>query len=179
MAPETSIKLTYEDYCAIPNDGRRHEIIDGEHYVNPAPNIRHQLVTMRLASAVHQHVTAHGRGQAIPSPVDVVLSENTVVQPDIVYVSPAREHVITPANVQGAPDLLIEVLSSDRNYDEHVKYKLYEQAGVLEYWIIDPENESAKVFRRAGNRCAPVPVTDTITTPLLPDFRLRIAELFS
>lgn len=178
MAPETSIKLTYEDYLAIPDDGRRHEIIDGEYYVNPAPNIKHQVVVMNLTERLSPHVRNYGLGRALSAPCDVLLGEHGIMQPDVLFVAAARISIITPDYVQGAPDLVVEVLSSNRDYDERVKYQIYELAGVVEYWIIDPVVESAKVFRRSGNKFAPVRVSDVITTPLLPGFQLRIADLF-
>jgi Uma2 family endonuclease len=177
MAAETSIKLTYEDYLAIPDDGRRHEIIDGEYYVSPSPSFNHQLIVARLITWLTNHVDKHGLGWAVGSPCDV-LGEHTIVQPDVLFISKARATIISGV-VKGAPDLVIEVLSSNRDYDEHVKYKIYEGAGILEYWIIDPESQSAKVFRRSGNKFAPVPVTDVITSPLLPNFELRIRDLFT
>lgn len=177
MAAETSIKLTYEDYLAIPDDGRRHEIIDGEHYVSPSPNFKHQLIVAELIARLKYHVDPRKLGWVVGSPLDV-LSEHTIVQPDVLYISKARASIISQT-VKGAPDLVIEVLSSNRDYDERVKYQEYELSGVLEYWIIDPEAESAKVFRRTGNRFAPIPVSDVITTPLLPGFELRIADLFA
>lgn len=177
MAAETSIKLTYEDYLAIPDDGRRHEIIDGEYYVSPSPNFKHQLIVTKLLRRLGDHVETHGLGWVVGSPCDV-LTEHTIVQPDVLYISKARASIIS-GNVKGSPDLVAEVLSSNRDYDERVKFHIYERSGVLEYWIIDPEAESAKVFRRTGTRFAPVPVSDTITTPLLPDFQLRVADLFA
>ncbi|HEV7242746.1 MAG TPA: Uma2 family endonuclease [Thermoanaerobaculia bacterium] len=178
MAPETSIKLTYEDYAAIPDDGRRHEIIDGEHYVNPAPNFKHQVVLVRLVTALYQHVSDRRLGHVVPAPFDVILSEHDVVQPDIVFISHARAHLLTPANMQGAPDLLVEVLSTNRSYDERVKYRLYEHAGILEYWIVNPFDDTIKAFRLANKKYALVDLGDLITSPLLPGFQLRVADLF-
>ncbi|MGZ5433150.1 MAG: Uma2 family endonuclease [Thermoanaerobaculia bacterium] len=178
MAAETSIKLTYEDYLAIPDDGRRHEIIDGEHYVNPAPNFKHQIVVTNLIERLSSHVRNNALGRVVCAPCDVLLDRHTVVQPDVLFISNARASIVDRNNVKGAPDLLVEVLSSDRDYDERVKYQVYELAGVEEYWIIDPYAESAKIFRRTGNRFSPVALSEIITTPLLPDFQLRIADLF-
>lgn len=177
MAAETSIRLTYEDYLAIPDDGRRHEIIDGEHYVSPSPTFQHQLIVAELITRLKNHVDPRKLGWVVGSPCDV-LSEHTVVQPDVLFVSKGRASIISGI-IKGAPDLVVEVLSSsNRDYDERVKYQQYEMSGVLEYWIVDPEAESVKVFRRADSRFAPVTVTDVITTPLLPGFELRIADLF-
>ena len=179
MAFQTSIKLTYEDYASIPDDGRRHEIIDGEHYVNPAPSFKHQIVIARLISALYIHVERHALGIVVPSPVDVVLGRHDIVQPDIIFISHARTHLVTPANLQGAPDLAIEVLSMNRNYDEQVKFALYERAGIPEYWIVDPFADTVRVFRLSNRGYVPVPESDTLTSPLLAGFQLRIADLFA
>jgi Uma2 family endonuclease len=177
MAPQTSIKLTYEDYLAIPDDGRRHEIIDGEHFVSPSPNFKHQNAVAELIAQMRTYVKARDLGWVIGSPCDV-LSEHTILQPDVLFISKARGAIISNT-IKGALDLVVEVLSSNREYDERVKFQEYERSGVLEYWIVDPEAESAKVFRRAGNNFAAVPVTDVLTTPLLPGFTLRVADLFA
>lgn len=179
MAPQTSIKLTYEDYAAIPDDGRRHEIIDGEHYVNPAPNIPHQIVLFNVSRALHAFARKHHLGRVLPAAVDVVLNEHDVVQPDVVFISSARAHIVTRTNIQGAPDLVVEILSeSNHRYDERVKFDMYERGGVSEYWIVDPDEYTVKVFRRIGSRLSLVDTADTITTPLLPGFELPLTVIF-
>ncbi len=179
MAPQVSTKLTYEDFLLLPNDGRRHEIVDGEHYVNPSPNTKHQLVLTRLLVAIYAHVQQHNLGSVFPAPYDVVLSEHDIVEPDIVFVSAARASIITSANIQGTPDLLIEVLSSNRQYDERVKHQTYERHGVPEYWIVDPFNDSVAVFRLRGRSFVRIPAADPLTSPLLPGFALPLASLFA
>lgn len=171
------MKLTYEDLFAIPDDGRRHEIIDGTHYVSGSPSLVHQLVISELVTQLGNHVSAHGAGRVV-SYVGVILSEHTIVLPDFLFISKARASIIREY-VEGAPDLIVEVLSTNRDYDENVKYTAYEASGVPEYWIIDPDAESARVFRHARNGFAPVPLSEIITTPLLPGFELRVADLFA
>jgi Uma2 family endonuclease len=179
MAPQTSIKLTYEDYASIPDDGRRHEIIDGEHYVNPAPTGYHQLILGNVLFALERHVRSHHTGRVVTSPVDVALSEFDIVQPDILFMRAGRTHLIGKI-VKGVPDLVIEILSdSNRRYDVRTKYEIYERAGVAEYWIVDPDELGVRVFRREGDRFAPVEVGDTITSPLLPGFALPLSEIFA
>jgi Uma2 family endonuclease len=179
MAPQTLVKLTYEDYAAIPNDGRRHEIIDGEHYVNPAPNLRHQTLSMRLTIAVGSFVEQHALGQTFHPRIDVVLSEHVVVEPDFVFVSNARAHILESLNIQGAPDLVVEILSSNPEYDERVKYQIYEMHGVREYWIVDPAEEIVKIYHLENGRYRGTDIGDAITTPLLPGFSLRLRDLFA
>lgn len=184
MALQTTTKLTYEDYLHIPEDGRRHEIIDGEHYVNPAPNTKHQRILIKLATSLYLFVSERKAGEVFVAPYDTLLSSTNVVQPDIVFVSSARSHLINRANLKGAPDLAVEILSENRRYDEIIKKKLYEDFGVLEYWIADPELDSVKIYRRTGEAFTPAEIISTetggaITTPLLPGFTLPIEDVFA
>jgi Uma2 family endonuclease len=179
MAPQTSTKLTYEDYALLPEDGRRHEIIDGEHYVSSSPNTRHQRLVKRISRALYPFEDA-GLGEVFSSPFDVVLSVFDIVQPDVFFVTAARSHIVVEKNVQGAPDLVVEVLSpSNRAYDEQFKLEAYERLGIIEYWIVDPDESSVSVFRRSGNRFVRVNVGDTVTTPILPGFALPLHQLFT
>jgi Uma2 family endonuclease len=179
MAPATSTKLTYEDFCLLPDDGRRHEIMDGEHYVNPAPNTKHQRISRKIVLAIAKEVEPGELGEVFYAPYDVVLSDFDVVEPDIIYVSAARRHIITEANIKGAPDLVVEILSpSNRRYDEVVKFKRYDALGVSEYWIVDPERETVSIFRRTAGGLTPVPIADVVTTPLLPELSLALREIF-
>ena len=123
MPSVTTTKLTYEDYVLIPDDGRRHEIIDGEHYVNPAPNARHQRVLLRLAVALHNHIEPKQLGEVFVAPFDVVMSSFDVVQPDILFITAEHAAVITDKNLQGTPDLVVEILSpSNRQYDARARH---------------------------------------------------------
>ena len=182
MAPLAATRLTYEDFVLFPDDGRRHEIIDGEHYVNAAPIPDHQRVLRALYFALHVYLTDSKLGEVLASPIDVVLSESDVVEPDLIVVLAARAHVIGPRNVQGPPDVVVEVLSeSTRQYDEAVKRKLYDRAGVGEHWIADPAARTVKIYRRAGAAFAPAELLTggAVTSPLLPDFALDLAAIFA
>jgi Uma2 family endonuclease len=179
MAPATSTKLTYEDYCLLPDDGRRHEIIDGEHYVNPSPNIQHQRISRKIAFAMTAYVEPRNLGEVFFAPCDVVLSNFDIVEPDIIYVRAAHQHIITEANIKGAPDLVVEILSpSNRKYDEAVKLKLYDAMGIAEYWIVDPDGETVKIYRRGSTGFALAPTGDDLTTPLIPGFSLALRDIF-
>lgn len=179
MATETSTKLTYEDYLLLPDDGRRHEIIDGEHYVSPSPNTRHQRLTKRIARALYPFEDA-GLGEVFSAPFDVVLSIFDVVQPDVIFVTTAQAHIVNDKNVRGCPELVVEVLSeSNRAYDERVKYKTYERLGGNEFWIVDPEMKSVKVFHSQNGHFVRIDTGDTLSSPLFPGFELRVASLFA
>ena len=174
----SSTKLTYADYELFPDDGLRHEIIDGEHYVTASPVTRHQRISLELAYLFRSYLEAHPIGEVFYAPFDVVLSFTDIVVPDLVYVSKARAHLLTAKNLQGAPDLVIEILSpSTRPRDERLKRDLYERAGVEEYWLVDPENDSVTVHRRAGGGSGPsirFEKGDIVTTPLLPGLEIPL-----
>ena len=120
-----SAHLTYEDYVEFPDDGKRHEIIEGGHYMTPAPRIKHQRISGRLFAALNGVATSSRLGEVFAAPCDVVLSDENVVQPDLVFVSSVRADIVTEENVQGAPDIVIEILSdSSRKKDEVTKRKL-------------------------------------------------------
>src|SRR5207253_844612 len=120
MAASETMKWTYEDLEVLPADGKRHEIIDGEHYVNPAPNLRHQRIVMKLGFAIHDYLRTNPIGEVWAAPVDVVFSEFNIVEPDITYLSNDRAEIAGGGkNLQGAPDLAVEVISpSSRKFDE-------------------------------------------------------------
>jgi Uma2 family endonuclease len=184
MANPTRVKFTYEDYLLFPDDGKRHELIDGDHHVTPSPRTKHQKVSGNLFLRLKEHVRRKKSGEVFAAPFDVVLSESDVVEPDLLFVSAARTSIITEDNIQGAPDLVVEILSeSTRRTDEIVKRKLYERFGVTEYWIIDPELETVKVYRlRKGVYVRATELSlesrDRLRTPLLPGFDAALAEIF-
>ena len=126
----------------------------------------------------------HKLGLVFTAPCDVVLSDENVVQPDIVFVSAARVAIVTEDNIQGAPDLIIEILSeSSRKKDEVTKRKLYERFGVQEYWVVDPELEIVKIFKLAQQKYGRAvelskETNDVLTTELLPGFSLAVSEIF-
>lgn len=139
MSAKTS--MTYADYVAIPYDGLQHEIIDGDHFVNPAPNLYHQHVSRHLQHQLLLKIELAGLGVVINAPVDLQLSEHDIVQPDLVFVSLAQRWIMTPTRIKGIPDLVVEILSpSNSKHDTELKRSLYERCGVPEYWIVFPED---------------------------------------
>ncbi len=150
MRPSSGVKLTYDDFLLFPDDGQRHELIDGEHYVTPSPNTAHQVIVSNLHFALRGDLEAHPAGQLFLAPFDVVFSDFDVVEPDLLYITAARRHeILTTQNVRGAPDLVIEVGSpGTRRRDETIKRRLYERDGVAEYWMVDPELEVVRIYRR-------------------------------
>lgn len=186
--PTTShdARLTYEDFLLFPDDGHRHELIDGVHYVTPSPNLRHQELIGRLHLSLGAFLEDRpDRGRLFLSPFDVVFSFHDVVEPDLVYVAPDQLDILTDKNIQGTPALVIEVLSpSTRRRDQKLKRLLYERTGVREYWLVDPEQDRVTLYRRAANGSFPLVANltaaghDTLDTPLVPGWSLALARLF-
>jgi Uma2 family endonuclease len=141
------VVLNYRDYAALPNDGRRYEIHEGELSVTPAPGSKHQAVSMNLAAALHAHVRARGLGRVLAAPLDIILSDTTVVQPDIVFVATERAGQISERGIEGAPTLVIEILSpSTRETDRHTKTQLYARHRIPHYWIVDPDARVVEAY---------------------------------
>lgn len=178
-------KLTYEDFLLFPeDDGLRHELIDGEHFVTPAPSSKHQTASANLSYFFVDFLRRNRLGRVFAAPFDVVLSNVDVVEPDLVFFSRERIGVLNAKNAQGAPDLAIEILSeSTRERDETRKLGLYERFGVREYWLIDPVPETARIYRREGGHLllaqeVSAAQGDFLETPLLPGLRIPFAEVF-
>jgi Uma2 family endonuclease len=180
-----SARFTYEDLAGFPDDGRRHEIVGGDHYVTPSPNVKHQAVLGNLMTALRNSLELDPRGFVFAAPLDVVLSDLDVVEPDLIYISRERRAILTDQNVRGAPDLLVEILSpGTRKTDEVVKRKVYEHYGIAEYWVVDPELDTIKIYRRERDafvRAAELSSehADILTTPLLPHFSIGLAKVFA
>jgi len=145
------VKLTYDDFVLFPDDGKRHELIDGEHYVTPSPNRKHQKISGNLFLLIGTWLEQHPIGQIYFAPFDVIFTMFDVVEPDLLYMSNERAaEVLTDANVRGAPELVIEIGSEGtRRRDETIKRRLYERAGVSEYWVVDPEIDIVRVYLAA------------------------------
>jgi Uma2 family endonuclease len=184
MSLPRSVRFNYDDFLLFPEDGKRHEIIDGDHFITPSPNTQHQRISFKLSAAFADFLTTHRLGEVFAAPYDVVLSDEDIVEPDLLFISAARAAIITEKNIQGPPDLVVEILSAGtRKIDEVVKRKLYERYGVREYWIVDPELEGIKIYRLTDQgyvRTAELvrEANDTLSTPLLPGFQALLAEIF-
>ena len=179
------VKLTYDDFVQFPDDGMRHELIDGEHFVTPSPNIGHQRILRRLSMAIANWLERRPIGEVFFAPLDVVFTKFDVVEPDLLYVSKARaQDLLTEKHALGA-DLVVEIGSpGTRRRDETLKLQLYQRSGVVEYWFVDPEHEVVRVYIRTGDRFE-VPRElkadrdDVLSTALLPGFQLRLGKIFT
>ena len=177
------VKLTYDDFVQFPDDGLRHELIDGEHYVTPSPNTKHQSISINLTVLIGSWLERNPIGRLFHAPFDVVFSKYDIVEPDLLYLSKERaSDALTPLHVRGVPELVIEIGSpGTRKRDETIKRRLYERAGVTEYWVVDPHIDTSRVYRREGNGFARVAElsaesSDVLTTPLLPGLAIPLVR---
>lgn len=177
------VTLTYRDYEALPNDGRRYEIHDGELSVTPAPGTRHQEVLGNLYAILREYVLSRTLGKVFLSPTDVILSATTIVQPDIVYVATDRLRLISARGIEGAPTLAIEVISpSTAQTDRGVKLQLYARHRVPYYWIVDPDERSVEGYRLVQDGYETSAQTrghDRWLAEPLPDFVISLSSIWA
>jgi Uma2 family endonuclease len=178
----TRIVLTYADYAAIPSDGKRYELHEGDLSVTPAPGVRHQRVIGSLFVLLRQHVIAAGIGEVLLSPLDCILSDTSVVQPDIVYMAPDRLTAISERGIEGPPTLVVEVLSpSTIGIDRTVKGRLYAKHRVPCYWIVDAEPRTIQAFELSGDAYRPAGTLEggrPVALPPFPDLLLDPAAIW-
>jgi Uma2 family endonuclease len=147
----TRVILTYKDYAALPADGKRYELHEGELSMTPAPGSRHQQVSRNLFALLHQHVTSKRLGEVLYAPLDCILSDTTIVQPDIVYLASEKRGLISARGIEGPPTLVVEILSpSTAQIDRATKMQLYARYGVPYYWIVEPEPVSIEAQALKG-----------------------------
>ncbi len=177
-----NVRFNYRDYLLLPED-KRFEILDGELCKVPAPNIRHQRLSRELVDALLHYTRTRKLGEVLDAPCDVVLSDENVVQPDILFITVERRGIIGEANLNGPPDLAIEILSpGTRSKDLEIKRKIYAAFGIREYWIVDPEAETVDVLICSEQGYASAGLfrkSDHLSSPLLPELNLPLATLFN
>ena len=174
-------KYTYEDYLNTP-EGERYELIDGELILVASPSEEHQFASVKLVSLMHPYANERDLGWVFHAPFDIVFSDTEVVQPDVMFISKERENIRTGANVQGAPNLVVEILSpSSVSRDWNYKRELYARYGVEEYWIADPVHKmvSVMLLRDGVLELAGTYVEgDTVTSTALEGFSVGVEEIF-
>jgi Uma2 family endonuclease len=179
----TALKLTVHHLDAVPEDGNRYELIDGELLVSKAPGLIHQRSLGRIFYRFTDYLIVSPIGEVILTP-GVVFSDYDGVIPDLVFVSREREHILTPRGLIDAPDLIVEVTSpgeANKERDRTVKRQLYSRRGVREYWVVDPDLRLIEVYRLQENVLVLVATLhdgDTLTSPLLPGFSCAVSEIF-
>ena len=176
-------RYTYQDYLEMPDDGNRYEIINGELIMPPAPNTIHQKVALKIEYELLKFNDKETKGELFHAPYDVVMSDMNVVQPDILFVSTARHDIVGQEYIEGAPDLVVEVLSpSNWLYDRSEKFRAYRDAGVGEYWIVDPRADTLEVFVHEAEASDYVLLNkfkmgDVVTLHVLSGFEVAVDEV--
>lgn len=175
--------MTYDEYCLLPDDGKRYQVIEGELFVSPAPRTTHQRIIVQLMAMLHAHVEAFDLGVVYVAPTDVLLSPTTVVQPDILFIRRENMGIITELNIQGPPDLCIEVLSpGTESLDRERKMAVYARYGVQEYWIIDPMRQTVSIYGHEGDifvRRIEATGDDVVTSGVLTGFQIIARSVFA
>jgi Uma2 family endonuclease len=174
-------KFTYKDYLKTP-EGERYELIEGDLIMTPSPATRHQRLSREIEYEMLKFVKLNNLGEVFDAPCDVYFDDETIVQPDILYISKDRLNIIGERNIQGAPDLVIEILSESSAYRDMVqKKKLYAKFGVREYWIVIPDEAQIEIYILKDNKFQPYKTCnreDTLESPLLEGFKLGLKTIF-
>ena len=176
----SAVKLTYEDYSRIPDDGLRHEILNGEHHVTPAPGTIHQSILVKLCARLETQLEASGLGCVFVAPTDLHLSEIDVCQPDLMVILAGKSHIITPTKVKGVPDLVVEILShSTEKQDRERKKERYRMAGIPEYWIVDPREHVVEQHLLEGGRYRLAERCEGLLRPAAcPEVQIEVSRLW-
>jgi Uma2 family endonuclease len=177
-------KLTYDEFQTLPRDGsKRFELIEGEVFMTPSPNTSHQRAVARLLRALADFADEHDLGEVFIAPYDIVFSKWTALEPDLLFVGKEQRSIITDANVQGVPDLVIEILSpSNKEYDRDTKLRAYEKAGVPEIWYFDPEDKTAEILNLGSDgryRVTRLSANAGITSRVFPGLSLMLDRVFA
>jgi len=174
-------KYTYKDYAKLP-EGAPYQLIGGELIMTPAPTPYHQYISGNIYSVLKQFVERNNLGQVYYSPIDVYFEETETYQPNIIFISKERLNIISETKIEGAPDLVIEILSpATAYYDLKKKFKIYEKHGVKEYWIVDPEEKSIEIYINKEQKFILVENKSkigTIKSQLLKDFQIDLEKIF-
>jgi Uma2 family endonuclease len=182
----STLRWTSADIEALPDDGKRYEIIDGELFVSKQPHFYHQHVCGRVFNLLSTWGEESKLGQAIFAPGLIFADEDDVV-PDVAWLSNARLAAALgeDGELHSAPDLVVEVLSpgaANQRRDREAKLKLYSGRGVLEYWIADWSTHTIEVYRRQNAHLslfATMVSGDVLESPMLPGFSARVEDIFA
>jgi len=177
-----SPKLTYQDLLETPDDGKRYEIIDGQLFVSASPLLPHQRAVWNWGCDFFRQAEQAGLGTAFGNPVDVVFDHFNTTVPDLVFILAERSHIMTDANIQGPPDIVVEALSpSTRRRDLGIKKQLYARFGVPWYYILDAGRKTVQPLALRNGVYEELPLLgegDTLTCPLLPGIAMPVAAIF-
>jgi Uma2 family endonuclease len=182
MATEVIPKLTYEEFRQLPGDGKQYELIRGEVHLTPSPTTKHQFTLFNLSGSLFVYLKKSPIGVVAVAPLDVRLSPDTAVQPDLIFVSNARANIIRENYIDGAPDLVVEILSpSTAAHDRATKLALYATAGVPEVWLLDPHAKTVEVLKLQGKKYlvdSALAGERKLTSSQSPGWELPLTDLF-
>ena len=181
--PPGKILLTYDDYCLLPNDRNRYEILDGELSVTPAPATRHQTVLGNLYRFLANYVIANQPGKLFIAPTDLILAPTTVVQPDLIFIGNDRRHIVTERAIEGPPTLVIEILSPTTHRTDRVtKAQLYAKHNVPNYWLIDPDQRTLEAYKLVIDHydlAASARDAEVFAPSLFPGLSIQLSDLWA
>jgi Uma2 family endonuclease len=176
------VHMTYADYCTLPSDGKRYEVLEGELVMYPAPSLNHQRVSRKLESILLDHIENNNLGEIFYAPVDVILSETNVAQPDLVFVSREKSSILAEKGISGSPDLMVEILSPGTSrLDRIAKFQMYCTHGVPWYWIVDPDSRSLEEYHLQGGGYvsgASVSGFETFHPGIFPGLEISLSSLW-
>jgi Uma2 family endonuclease len=182
MGVEVVPKLTFEQFRQLPDDGKRYELVRGEVHLTPSPTTKHQIILGRLYASLDEYLSKNPLGRLLFAPLDVRLSADTALQPDLIYVASAHAAIVQEDYLRGSPDLVVEILSpSTAAHDRATKLPLYAEAGVGEMWIIDPQAKTVEILKLQGNKYlveAALAGSRALTSTCFPGWELPLPDLF-
>jgi Uma2 family endonuclease len=181
MATQTKL-VTYDDYLTLPDDGNQYEVIGGELIMAASPITKHERISRKLLIRLDNYIEKYNIGEVFDAPFDVVLSMTDVVQPDLMYISKERSHIITEKNIVEAPDLVVEIISNRTKVrDQTTKKTLYEEHGVKEYWLVYPNEEKVEQFILKDEELElkqTFKQSDTLSCATIEGFTLPLNKIF-
>ncbi len=175
-------KMTYDEYCLLPEDRNQYELFDGELVMTPSPSREHQKIVLRFARFLADHVEKESLGEVYISPLDAIFDPYTVLQPDILFVSKERLAEVEKERIEGTPDIVVEVLSpSTFHKDLRRKMTVYSRFRVQEYWIVDPEMNTIELYcqgKEGLELARRFSAEETFQSRLLSGFRIAVSSIF-
>jgi len=173
---------TYDDYTRLPDEGKRYEVVNGVLVMAPAPDLDHQSIALRISHYLLIHVELARLGRVFPAPVDVVLGQRDVFQPDVVVVLNAHLDRLAHRKIIGAPDVVVEIASpATAAYDRLTKYTAYARAGIAEYWIVKPAAHTVEVLTLEQSEYRSLGIFSGQTmlpSRVIPELPVSVAQFF-
>jgi Uma2 family endonuclease len=181
MAQAASLAITVHDYMGMPEGPPYYQLIEGDLNMSPSPNWRHQQIAQNIARMIENYLDTHPRGRLFIAPLDVILTEINVYQPDVLFFTNERDSILGERCVEGAPDFVVEILSKSTAHLDDLKRKIYARTGVTEFWLVDPVLKQLALYDLRSDPDAPKATfraKDKFTSPLFPGLKFSCVEIF-